>query len=389
MHFGSVMALRSLIPTLEAGESCASTLPAELAKLAGAFPLAPAIDTAARVYRHFWGPCPSEKEWATIADEVGAARHLFSAQGWLPNPSKFFIEPPPLRRVDTTEERAAGRTFAHLQFDSEYEPLVDEPGRERWLGYRANRTVHAWCLRHRDRRPRPWIVCIHGYGMGFPFVDFRAFPLAELHERLGCNVLMPVLPLHGPRRIRYTSGERFLDGNVLDTVHAEAQTVWDLRRILGWIRHQGATRIGVLGLSLGGFNAALLASVEKDLGCVIAGIPAVHLLQLGMLHTHPTTLERASTCGVIWSQVEELLRVVSPLALSPQVQRDRLFLFAGTRDRLVPPAHVLDLWQHWRRPRIEWYGGGHFTFSWERGVRRLLTDAIERTLLDSRERDAA
>jgi pimeloyl-ACP methyl ester carboxylesterase len=193
------------------------------------------------------------------------------------------------------------------------------------------------------------------------------------------------LPLHGPRRLSYTSGERFLDGDVLDTVHAVAQTIWELRRIVGWIRRQDATGIGVFGLSLGGFNAALLASIERDLGCVIAGIPAVHLLQLALLHTHPTTLDCARTRGVVWSRVQDLLRVVSPLALAPQIRRDRLFLFAGTRDRIIPPAHVLDLWNHWRRPRIEWYGGGHFTFGWESRVRRLLVEAIETTLLDTRD----
>jgi pimeloyl-ACP methyl ester carboxylesterase len=216
--------------------------------------------------------------------------------------------------------------------------------------------------------------------MGYPSIDFRVFPLRALHESLGLNVVMPVLPLHGPRRIHSTSGERFLDGDVLDTVHAAGQTIWDVRRVIDWVRRQDATAVGVFGLSLGSFNAALLASIDGDLACVIAGVPAVHLLRLALLHTHPATLERACARGMVWASVEEVLRVVSPLALEPRVPRDRLFLFAGTRDRLIPPSHVLDLWEHWRRPRLQWYGGGHFTFGWESGVRRLLADAVRGAL---------
>ena len=358
-----------------------SALPPELDSVTGSFPLAHAFDTVARICRHFWGPCPSELEWARTAEEIEAARDVFKDRGWLRKPSTYFMQPLPLRHVATREERSAGRAFTHLEFDSEYEPFIDEPGRDRWLAYRANRRAHAWCLRHRDRQRRPWIVCIHGYGMGFPFVDLNAFPIAELYDRLGCNLVLPVLPLHGPRRIGRTSGERYLDGDVLDTIHAEAQAIWELRRLVGWIRAQGATAVGVYGLSLGGFNAALLASVERELDCVITGIPAVHLLQLALMHTHPSTLECARARGVVWSQVDEILRVISPLAARPRVRRDRLFMFAGTRDLICPPAHVLDLWWHWHRPQIRWYGGGHFTFGWESSVREFISNAVETTLL--------
>ena len=30
---------------------------------------------------------------------------------------------------------------------------------------------------------------------------------------------------------------------------------------------------------------------------------------------------------------------------------------AASRDRLVPPEQVRDLWRHWEQPRIEWYPG--------------------------------
>src|SRR5690606_6600666 len=131
--------------------------------------------------------------------------------------------------------------------ESGYEPHDGEPGRERWLSYAPCRTGHAWVLRHREAttangEPRPWLVCIHGYQMGTPIVDFGAFRPAWLARRLGLNLVLPVLPIHGPRRIRRVSGDGFLAGELLDTVHALAQAAWDLRRIVSWVRAQGVTR---------------------------------------------------------------------------------------------------------------------------------------------------
>ena len=48
--------------------------------------------------------------------------------------------------------------------------------------------------------PRPWVVCVHGALMGRGSVDLRLFRARHLHEQLGLNVLLPVMPLHGPRK---------------------------------------------------------------------------------------------------------------------------------------------------------------------------------------------
>ena len=40
------------------------------------------------------------------------------------------------------------------------------------------------------------------------------------------------------------SGDGFLSGHALDTVHAEAQAMWDIRRLVSWIRAQGAPAVG-------------------------------------------------------------------------------------------------------------------------------------------------
>src|SRR5690606_20437156 len=123
-------------------------------------------------------------------------------------------------------------------------------------------------------------------------------------------------------------------------------------RLLSWLRAQGAARIGVYGLSLGGYSTALLASLDGDLACAVAGIPATDFARLSWKHGPPDSLRRAEEHGVGIGEIRDLKKVVSPLALTPQVPRERRFVFGGTADQLVPPDLVRDLWWHWDRPAI-------------------------------------
>lgn len=310
-----------------------------------------------------------------VGSEVAAALELYEAHGWLSAPERYLGTPPPLHAARLCHKECGRWRFQALSFDSAYEPYRAEPGRDRWLSYVPNRTAHAWVLEHRGR-PRPWLLCIPGYRMGSPRIDFRGLSSDWLYTRWGLNVAIPVLPFHGPRAIARRSGDGFLTGDPLDTVHAVAQAVWDIRRILSWLRSRHAPGIGLYGVSLGGYLAALIASVEADLGCVIAGIPVVDFSHLAHCHLPPPVLWVAERLGLVSDEIEQLMRVISPLALAPRLPRERRFLFAGLADRLVPPDHVRKLWRHWGCPRLEWYAGGHLSFLWATEVRALIHEAL-------------
>ncbi len=319
-------------------------------------------------------PPTLSRQHASVRAEVHQARGLFRDRGWLDDPAAYHRLPPALDDVSVRPARWRRLEYEHLQFVSGYEPHSDEPGRERWLDRRANRTAHAWLLRHRSG-PRPWLICIHGYEMGIPGLDLAAFRAARLHHRHGLNVVLPVLPLHGPRKIGRRSGEGFLSGDFLDTVHAEAQAMWDLRRLLSWIRAQQAPAVGVYGLSLGGYNAALLAALE-DLACAIAGIPAVDFARLTWRHGAPLEVRFAEHHGLVHDEVAEMFTVISPLALAPRVPPLRRYIFAGVADRIVPAEQARDLWRHWERGPIAWYQGAHVTFRLHPQVEALVMTAL-------------
>jgi dienelactone hydrolase len=333
-----------------------------------------AIDDAILASMALRLPSVMGTEHERVLREVHEARQLFGDRGWLEHPAEYHETPPPLTDPRIRKAKVFNLEYEHIEFESAYEPRTVEPGRDRWLSRIANRTAHAWVLRH-TAEPRPWLICIHGYEMGLPGLDLLAFRAARLHSEYGLNVALPVLPLHGPRRYG-RSGEGFLAGEFLDTIHAEAQAMWDIRRLLSWIRRQSPPRVGVYGLSLGGYNTAMLASLESDLACAIAGIPATDFSRLAWRHGARLQILYAERRGLVHDEVSQVMRVVSPLALRPQVPKERRFLFAGVADRLVPAEQVRDLWRHWDRPRIVWYQGAHLTFRMHPEVNRLLRDAL-------------
>ncbi len=311
-----------------------------------------------------------------VIDEIDRLDERFAASGIAEKPEAYHVHPPELTDPEIERREIANRPVEILRFESGYAPAEGEPGRERWLGYDACRDGWAYVLRH-PGGPRPWLVATNGFRMGHAAIDVRIF--SRFHAA-GANVVMPVLPLHGPRRLGLHSGSGFLGVDVVDTLHAEAQAVWDMRRLLSWVRGQnGGGDVGAFGLSLGGFTTAVFASLAEDLRCAILGIPVADLPRILERHGSPHQMRYAQSLGYDYERIARVLRPISPLALTPRVPHAGRLLFAATADRLVPPDQVRDLWRHWAEPELVWYEGTHVSFRNERRV----WDGVDRMLLES------
>jgi len=324
---------------------------------------------------------PGEEDFGPAAADLAATRDLFAARGWLADPARYHRDLGPPDGVVAWYERTPGLGYEHVTFASDWEPDPEEPGRTRWLEHQANRTVHAWVARTPGRDHHSWLVCAHGFGMGTgAWMDLRAFRASRLHQ-LGINVAVPVLPLHGPRASGRVRGEDLMTIDLVDSMHGIAQAVSDLRRVISWLRaSQGAQSVGVIGYSLGSLVAALVASLEDDLACVIAGIPVVGLPDLFRRHTTTRARQLAERYAVLGSAADDVHRVVSPLAMVPKVPREHRYLFAGLGDRMSTFGQARRLWLHWDRPTLAAYPGGHVGFFWSGAVRRLVDEAVQASL---------
>lgn len=323
------------------------------------------------------GRYPGDEDYSRVQGEVRATHALYRGNGMVNQPLGFHTDPPPLIDPEVTSGWYPGLRYEILRFQSGYRPPPTDAVGARWSAYEPNRSAYAWTLRHPEP-DRPWLVCLHGIGTGNAWVDFMGFRARHLHHHLGMNLIFPVLPLHGPRRDERKVRGALLSYDLVDTIHGMAQAVWDTRRLIGWARAQGATKIGLFGLSLGAYAASLTAAFE-EVDLAMAGIPLCDVPDLFAGHSGKRHKRRAYKHGVLGDKVKELYRLVSPLNLPPKVPHHRRFIFAGRTDRVTGPAQAKRLWDAWDRPQIHWYHGGHVSFFWNREVARF----VDRALVDS------
>ncbi len=320
---------------------------------------------------------PRSEDYARVAAELADAESHYAHHGWIADPGSYHRSPPPLSGDDMTTSRgwAMGLSYDRLNWDSGFAPHPNEPGGDRWMAFEPNRTASAVVVRHATD-PRPWVIAVHGFCMGFPFMDFQGLNAARLHHELGVNLALPTLPLHGSRRVTLVSGEPFLSFEMMNAVYGLSQAVWDIRRLIAWIREQGATSISLYGVSLGAYVVSLLVGIEAGLDTVVAGIPVSDFP--GLFHGHSPRHIRAQAIEhrIIGSAAENVYRVVSPLAFEPKVPKEHRFIFAGYGDRLATPGQAQRLWEHWDQPRISWYSGNHVGYLWSKQVSDFLVTSL-------------
>ena len=318
---------------------------------------------------------PRRADYQRVAAELATARRLFDERGWLDEPAAYHREPPPLDDPSVSRGWALGRSYERLWWPSGYAPSPEVPGSDRWLTFEANRTASAWLLRH-DDGPRPWVVCIHGFGTGSVFMDLVSFHAAHLHDELGVNVAAIVLPVHGSRKPNRLSGEEFLGFDLMNSVHGLTQAVWDVRRLISWVRRQDPSGVGVLGVSLGALVTALVTALDPDLDMALAGVPMIDFPGL-IGHHAPLHLQlRSVEHNILDGTAQDVHRVVSPLAMPPVAPLAARAMFAGLGDRLATTEQARRLWEHWEEPETCWFPGNHVGYLWSDKVWRFVDTVL-------------
>jgi pimeloyl-ACP methyl ester carboxylesterase len=287
------------------------------------------------------------------------------SDGTLGTPSPFFPEPEvPSVRLAPVGDGPLGTQVVDLQWASDYAPYYPA-ARDFYLSTPENMTAHArWWV---SDRGRPTIVLLHGWGGGNHWVTARAF-VVPYWLRHGYDVAAFQLPFHGARApdvggvVR--SGALFPSPNPLRTNEGFGHAIYDLRALSRFLRARGASAVGVMGMSLGGYTTALWASIAgpDDVGGVdfaVAMIPAVSMSRLFWQHGESSPVRRrAAKAGITEDLLTDAFAVHAPTTRPARVPADRLYVIAGRGDRITPPDQAETLAAHWNR-EILWFEGGH------------------------------
>lgn len=265
----------------------------------------------------------------------------------------YFSAPAPIEPVAT--ERgwfSKGLSRTDLAFPSHYDPFLPEL-RDAYGKTVENRLAFAR-LFHRGE-PRPVVLLIHGYMMGRLSVEERLWPIADF-DALGLDSALVVLPFHGRRADPSRPGRPEFPGRDPRVANEGfRQVVGELRALSRYLARRGHASIGLSGMSLGGYTAALTATVESDFSFVVPIIPLASLadfaLEQGALAESPELRAREHAL------LERVYAVASPLAREPLVPRERMLVLGAKADRITPLSHARRLAAHLRAPLATWRGG--------------------------------
>ncbi len=293
-------------------------------------------------------------------------RHFYGPMAERGDPNAFFAAPPPVR-VKARRARWLRRFTPRdgvcevLTFESPFVP-VNPRLRGKYLAHKRNRTAHARYWRH-NTGPRPTIFAIHGFSADLYLVNEWFFALPWLYK-LGCDIVLVTLPFHGDRQSRTSpfSGHGYFAGGPSGINEAVAQSVMDFRALVDWLmRERGVEKVGVTGVSLGGFTSSVLAVAEPRLQFAVPNVPVVSIADLVLEWEPIGTALRAGLKVMRKSIVDAryLLAVSNPLTYEPALSPEQLMIVGGVGDRLAPPKHSQILWEHWNRCGIHWFPGSH------------------------------
>ena len=283
------------------------------------------------------------------------------------DPEKVFVEPPKNVKITATKRRfwtnfrPKDGVCEDLHFESPFTPIHPEMDK-RYLRHKANRIAHARYWRHNDG-PRPTIVAIHGFGADQYWLNAWFFTLKWYYER-GCDVLLFTLPFHGRRQTQFSpfSGYGYFAGGTSGVNEAVAQSVMDFRIFFNYLEEKyGVEKLGVTGISLGGFTTSILTTIEKRLYFAIPNVPVVSLVDLILEWFPISSIARSiiKRTGYSIQSLRHMIAATTPLTYDPVIPKDRLMIIGGVGDRLAPPKHSRILWEHWGRCRIHWFPGSH------------------------------
>lgn len=241
-----------------------------------------------------------------------------------------------------------------------------------WLARVENRTARARLYGRSLPGTRPAIVLLHGYLGGQWLFEEQAWPIAWF-VRLGLDVVLPLLPLHGTRGTAQRGAPGFPSSDARLTNEGFRQAITDVRSIASWLRERGAPAVGAMGMSLGGYTSALAATV-MDLDFVAPMIPLASIADFareqGRLTDGPDgALEHAA--------LERAYVAVSPLARAPRVAPSRALVIAAEQDRITPLSHARRLAEHFGSELVT-IPGGHLLQLGRREGFRALRRLLER-----------
>jgi pimeloyl-ACP methyl ester carboxylesterase len=318
---------------------------------------------------------------------LGAMAEIYARPDLVADPGTFFAQStaiaPVIKRVRGYGKRGE---VLDLTWQSDYQPLWGQPGfmpdvavtgidtgrsvRAKYLAEERNLVGHARWFRHLDG-VRPAVMILHGYLAGELNVEEQVWPTRALFKQ-GYDVIFTVLPFHGARKTRLLAPPRFPASDPRFTIEGFRHLVFDHVALTDYMLRGRVKSMGLMGMSLGGYGASLLATVDPRWSFVVPVVPlsctAQFALETGRFVGTP---EQQALQQQALSNAQ---RAISPLERPALIDSDRIVIVAGASDHVTGLPHAQRLATHFNSDLITFDGGHLLQF----GIGNAMLAALEK-----------
>ncbi|HXG46305.1 MAG TPA: alpha/beta fold hydrolase, partial [Methylomirabilota bacterium] len=206
-----------------------------------------------------------------------------------------------------------------------------------------------------DWQQQPAVILIHGWNGEYQYC--LQFPwLAGKLAHAGFTVIRFLLPYHGSRKPRGPGAVRnFISADPLRTVEAVQQALVEISALAAWLQAQGAPRVGLWGISLGAWLAAMTLTHDDQIDFGVVMTPVADMARA--LAELPFCAPARRTWGGGVPNLEKL----DPALRQPRCDRHRVLIVKSEYDLFAPGETVERLWKAWHQPDIWRVPHGHIS----------------------------